>query len=178
MSPQRILVVDDDPDIRTLLEVYLNGSGFKTLFAMDGVSAMSVALRERPDLIVLDLSLPAGDGLSTLAWLRANLHLSATPVVVLTGRDEESWRDKALAQGAAAFLRKPIQAELLVTTVRRALAGERPGPMPSDVHTATSRSTGAHECPHCGGELSSLPMSLDAASVQALTEGIQRQERG
>ena len=82
-----ILVVDDDPDMRQSLQVRLKASGYDVHCAEDGMGAISEARKHTPDLIVLDLGLPAGDGFVVLDILKTNLNLSTIPVIVLSGRD-------------------------------------------------------------------------------------------
>ena len=79
MSERKILVIDDDSDIRVGLNVRLRASGFTTAFAADGVSAIRMARKEQPCLILLDLGLPAGDGFAVLERLKINTELSICP---------------------------------------------------------------------------------------------------
>ena len=109
MSQKKILVVDDDPDVRLALQVRLNANHYDVVCAGDGVTSVSEAQKEKPDLIILDLGLPAGDGFSVLQRMKANERLASIPVIVLTGRDHVDNRDRAIKAGAKTFLQKPME---------------------------------------------------------------------
>jgi DNA-binding response OmpR family regulator len=121
MNQKTILVVDDDPDVRLSLDVRLKANHYDTIFAEDGMTGIVEAQKHMPDLIMLDLGLPAGDGFSVLEWLRASDGLSSIPVIVVSGRDRTANRDRALRAGAKAFLQKPVDNIHLLSTIRRAL---------------------------------------------------------
>jgi len=92
--------------------------------AQDGVGAVSTALEESPDLVLLDIGLPAGDGLTVLEQY-ANLPALVTlPVIVLTGRDPRATEPEVRRFPIAAFLRKPVENDVLKTTIELALRGE------------------------------------------------------
>jgi DNA-binding response OmpR family regulator len=116
----KILVVEDDKDIRQLLHMQLTTAGYDTAFATDGASALGVARRERPDVIVLDLGLPAGDGFVVMERLRSIADLEMVPVVVITAR-EQTEGEKAVQLGARSFLSKPFRGDEVVAEVRRVL---------------------------------------------------------
>jgi DNA-binding response OmpR family regulator len=122
MAP-KILVVEDDQDIRNLLHLQLTSAGFETAFARDGATALIVARKEQPDLIVLDLGLPAGGGLVVMDRMRSIPDLEMIPVIVVTARDP-SEGEKAVEQGARAFFHKPFDADALVAEIREALGAE------------------------------------------------------
>src|SRR5881275_1935248 len=82
MSKAKILIVDDDPDLRRGLNLRLRASHFDTAYATDGFSAIAMAQKERPDLIILDIGLPAGDGFVVLDRLQQSAQLSSIPVIV------------------------------------------------------------------------------------------------
>ena len=120
----KVLVVEDDDDLRRGLMLRLRTFGYEVVAAQDGLSAVSVAVHEKPDLVLLDIGLPGGDGLTVLARY-ANLPLlCATPVIVLTGRDPRTTEPAARKLHISAFLRKPVENDVLATTIVRALRGD------------------------------------------------------
>jgi two-component system alkaline phosphatase synthesis response regulator PhoP len=121
MDRAKILVVEDDPGIWDLLGEQLRVAGFRTVFAFDGISAIKVAREERPDLIVLDIGLPGGDGFVIMERLAAFPALCRIPVIVLSARAHEPNPSRALELGAAAFVSKPYKREELVKLINAAL---------------------------------------------------------
>jgi two-component system KDP operon response regulator KdpE len=93
--------------VRLGLHVLLKANHYETAFAADTVAAVSEARKQHPDLIILDLGLPAGDGFIVLERLRANVNLSVIPVVVLSARDVQGSKGRALKAGAKGYLQKP-----------------------------------------------------------------------
>jgi DNA-binding response OmpR family regulator len=114
---RKVLIVEDDADIRGLLSARLRQHSYDTAIATDGMSALAVARREQPDLIVLDLGLPAGDGFTVMERMRAITSLADVPVVVVTARDAATNREKAESFGAVAFVEKPIDFDQLLETI-------------------------------------------------------------
>src|SRR6266540_1866426 len=121
MLERKILIIDDDDDIRLGLNIRLRASGYTTAFAVDGVSAIRMARKERPNLILLDLGLPAGDGFQVLERLKINTDLSHFPVIVLSARDAEANERRALKAGAWCYLEKPVDDEDLLEAIAAAL---------------------------------------------------------
>ena len=121
MQPKKILVIDDDLDIRLGLNARLRANGYEAVFAEDCIGAVSVAREEEPDLILLDLGLPGGDGFMVLERLKENASLATIPVVVLSARDAEENERRALKGGAAAFLEKPAENDELLGAIARAI---------------------------------------------------------
>ena len=116
----KILVVEDDQDIRQLLQLHLTTAGYETAFAHDGVTALSNARKERPDLILLDLGLPAGGGFLVIERMRALPELEMTPVIVVTARGAEEG-ERAVALGARCYFHKPFDSDALLAEIRQAL---------------------------------------------------------
>ena len=113
------LVVEDDPAIRRFLRATLAANGFEVLEAPTLHAGRTLAFGEAPDVVVLDLGLPDGDGLTLLKALRENS--GSTPVLVLSARDAESGKVAALDAGADDYITKPFGAEELMARVRVAL---------------------------------------------------------
>jgi CheY-like chemotaxis protein len=103
-----------------LLTSLLKRNGYDVISASDAVFAITTARHERPDLILLDIQLPGGDGFFVLKRLKAIAELTSTPVIVMTAFDTHV-EGTALKEGAVAFLKKPIDKNTLLTTVRRAV---------------------------------------------------------
>jgi two-component system alkaline phosphatase synthesis response regulator PhoP len=118
---QRILVVDDDRKIVRLIRSYLEQAGMIVLTAYDGDSALHTIRSERPDLIVLDIMLPGRDGWEITRWLRADAHLAATPILMLTARVEDRDKIHGLELGADDYLTKPFNPLEVVARVRAIL---------------------------------------------------------
>jgi DNA-binding response OmpR family regulator len=129
VNPADILIVDDDPDMLQALQIRLKANGYAVHCAEDGMGAISEARKHVPDLIVLDLGIPSGDGFVVLDTLKGNVDLSSIPVIVLSGRDRRANEERVLHAGARAFLQKPVQSNEFLAVIRQALGEthEMPG---------------------------------------------------
>ena len=127
MDKPKILIVDDDPDLRRALKIRLRANHYDTVQASDGYSAITVAQKESPNLIILDLGLPAGDGFVVLERLQNSDTLSDIPVIVLTARDPQSNEQRTLQAGATAFFQKPADNSELLDVIRATLPNPWPG---------------------------------------------------
>src|ERR1700691_3204962 len=127
MERSKILVVDDDPNVRHGLKIRLRANHYDTVQASDGYSAIAMAHKEQPDLIILDLGLPAGDGFTVLRRLQQSDPLSNIPVIVLTARDPLYNRLKALSAGPTAFIQKPADNRELLEMISATLPNRRTG---------------------------------------------------
>jgi DNA-binding response OmpR family regulator len=123
MSQEKILVIDDDPEVRLGLQLRLKANHYDVVFAVDGLASIVEARRHMPDLIILDLGLPAGDGFSVLERLKTNQNLCLIPVIVLSGRDRHANRERALKAGARFFFQKPVANDRLLSAIRSILDG-------------------------------------------------------
>ena len=121
MSSQKVLIVDDDKDVLRGMSVRLKANGLNVVFAADGISAISMARKEEPEVIILDLGLPAGDGFSVMERLSSLPPVANIPIIVLTARDVSSNKDRALKAGAQAFLQKPVDNDVLLETIRKVI---------------------------------------------------------
>jgi DNA-binding response OmpR family regulator len=122
MGNKRILIVDDDPDILQSLHVRLKANNYDTFFAADAISCMAEARKSEPDLIILDLGLPAGDGFLVMARFKAVPSLASIPIIVVSARDRRANQKRAIEAGAKAFLQKPVNNAELLAVIRQNLA--------------------------------------------------------
>jgi two-component system KDP operon response regulator KdpE len=121
LNGNKILIIEDDQDMRRGLNVRLRASEYETAFASDAVMALSIVKKEAPDLILLDLGLPGGDGFVVLERMRNIGLLASTPVIVVSARDPKTNEKRALDAGAEAFFQKPVDNEKLMKAIQRAL---------------------------------------------------------
>jgi two-component system KDP operon response regulator KdpE len=132
MARRKILVVDDDPDLLRALRLRLKANDYDIATAGDGYSAIATAQKERPDLVVLDLGLPVGDGFVVLDRLQKSDALAGIPVIVLSARDPQANEERALRAGATAYFQKPADNEELLNVIRVSLDPQnRSGARPS-----------------------------------------------
>lgn len=125
MPAKTILVVEDDPDTQRGLEIRLQASGYRVVQARDAVTAVPIARRTQPDLIILDLGLPGGEGFTVLDHLRALNTTAPIPILVLSARDPAVNKERALKAGAVAFLQKPADNQTLLAEIERCLGADR-----------------------------------------------------
>jgi two-component system phosphate regulon response regulator PhoB len=131
---QRILVVDDEPDIVALIVFHLAKAGYRVSTASTGTDGLDAARRENPALVILDLMLPGMSGYDVLEQLRASELTQAIGVLMLTARVEEADRVRGLALGADDYLTKPFSPQELVLRVRAILRRMSAAPAePTDV---------------------------------------------
>jgi CheY-like chemotaxis protein len=121
MDSTKILIVDDNPTIRKGLSIRLRANGYEVLCAEDAISATSALVTEKPDLMILDLGLPCGDGFKVMERLHKSDRLAHIPVIVVTGFEVAGNRDRALQAGVAAFFQKPVGNDDLLCAIRKAL---------------------------------------------------------
>lgn len=133
MGNKKILIVDDDPDVRLGMHVRLKANHYDTFFAIDALSGMAEARKHEPDLIILDLGLPAGDGFVVMERLKTIPSLAVIPVIVVSARDVRANQERAVKAGARAFLQKPVDNAELLAVIRKAL-GEPAQPGKTAVH--------------------------------------------
>jgi DNA-binding response OmpR family regulator len=121
MANAKILIVDDDQDIRRLLGHRLKADDYQTVFASDAISAVNMARKEEPELILLDLGIPAGDGYVVMERLKAMPALEGIPVIIVTARDVRAEKEHAAIAGADAIFQKPFELDRLMAAIRSAL---------------------------------------------------------
>ena len=123
MENKKILIVEDDPDIRKGMSVRLKASGYETFVASDVVTSLIMARKIEPDLIILDLGLPAGDGFLVIERLKLVPTLALIPIIIVSGRAGLPNQARALAAGVKIFLQKPVDNAELLAAIRKTLGG-------------------------------------------------------
>jgi CheY-like chemotaxis protein len=124
---KKILVVDDNEIVLKTVSLKLQGAGYQVVTAMDGAEAVAAARRETPDLVMLDISFPPDvggvewDGFRIMEWFRRLEAVKKTPVIVITGGEDPTYKQRAVAGGALAFFSKPIDHDDLLKVIRSAL---------------------------------------------------------
>ena len=121
-AERRVLVADDDRDIRELVAFKLGQAGFVVETAEDGVQALAAALQDRPDLAVLDVMMPGLSGLDVARQLRADGRTATVPIILLTARAQESDVEGGFAAGVDDYVIKPFSPRELLSRVQAVLA--------------------------------------------------------
>ena len=124
MDNKTILIVEDDIDLAKGLSIRLEANGYSTIWAPDASSGIDRALKQHPDLILLDLGLPDDNGFVMIKKMEERKSLSSIPVIVVTGRSPQVYKEPALIAGAKGYLQKPIDNDELLAAIRKALASE------------------------------------------------------
>jgi DNA-binding response OmpR family regulator len=124
MGHKKILIVEDDPELLQSMHIRLRAHNYDTYSAGDAITCMAEARKNEPDLILLDLGLPAGDGFLLMERFKQVPALASVPVIVVTARDFRANQKRAVQAGAVAFMQKPVGNAELLAVIRRAL-GER-----------------------------------------------------
>jgi len=118
---EKILIVDDEKDIVKMLDYNLKKEGFRTISAYDGEDALDMAVREHPDLIVLDLMLPGVDGLEVCKTLKKESKTALIPIIMLTAKKQEADKILGLELGADDYVAKPFSPRELIARVKAIL---------------------------------------------------------
>ncbi len=124
----RVLLVDDEPVIRELVQAVLEGDGVEVRCVPDGARALAEAKRLRPDLVLLDVVLPGLDGFAVCRLLRAEAALRGVPVYMLTARSKPADHESARRAGASGYIEKPFRAQELQALVAELRAPPEEGP--------------------------------------------------
>jgi len=120
-----ILVADDDKDLVMALSIRLKAAGYDVISAHDGEEAYELASKNKPDLIILDVRMPAGGGFSSIDRMKHSLTTRNIPVIFLTAFDDEEMREEGRNLGAAGFFRKPFDDSEFMAAIEGVLS--RPG---------------------------------------------------
>ncbi len=168
MSREKLLIVEDHKDTRDLLEYNLTSADYEVLTAADGHEALTVAAKEKPHLIILDLMLPGLDGLEVCRRLKQKVETSQTPVMMLTAKGEEVDRIVGLELGADDYVVKPFSPREIVLRIKAIMRRFGPEP-PSSLkvwrHEGLVVDFEAHNL-----EVDDEPVALTATEFKLLTE--------
>ena len=123
---KRILIVEDDEHVSKALRIRLTAQGYHVTTAFDAVEAMRAATEERPDMVVLDINLPGGNGLIVAERLLGQSATTDLPIVFITAGEQTRWRERAAELSAVAFLRKPFEAVDLLDAIDLATSRAEP----------------------------------------------------
>lgn len=117
---KKILIVEDDPRVAQALEVRIRNAGYATAVAGDGYSGVLAAARTKPDLVLLDINMPAGNGFTVAERIRAN-QTDRVPIVFITASKHPEFFDRALALDASGYIEKPYHPDRLLTLLANVL---------------------------------------------------------
>jgi len=117
--PESIVIVEDEPDIAGIVELWLAGEGFDVAVAGTGEEALDLVMSRRPDLVVLDVMLPDMDGIEVCKRLRADHRTASVPIIMLTARTMTADRVAGLVAGADDYVTKPFEPLDLIDRVNR-----------------------------------------------------------
>jgi DNA-binding response OmpR family regulator len=121
VAEKLILVADDDRDLVTALSIRLRAAGYKVVGAHDGDEAYDVAHEQKPDIVIMDIRMPAGGGFDSTDRLKHSLSTKNIPVIFLTAFDDEEMREQARSLGCAGYFRKPFDDTEFMENIRKVL---------------------------------------------------------
>ncbi len=130
----KILIVEDEAGLVTLLKYNLEKQGYETIVVMDGKEVLTTALMEKPDLILLDWMLPSVSGLDLCRDIRKTYELRNTPIIMLTARGDEADKVKGLSFGADDYVTKPFSVPELMARIAALLRRVQPAPAQDNLH--------------------------------------------
>jgi CheY-like chemotaxis protein len=117
---KKILIIEDDQKVALGLAIRIKAGGFETVIAHDALSGVRSAIKVKPDLVLLDISMPAGNGFIVAERIQKNIS-TPIPIIFLTASKREDFRERASELGAVAFFEKPYDAQELLAVMREAL---------------------------------------------------------
>jgi len=120
-AKKKILVADDDPGMRLALAIRLRANNFDVTCTADGLATVEEARLHTPDVIILDLGMPGGDGFSVMEMLQSDEPEASIPVIVLSGRNRDTNIDRVIDAGALMFLQKPANTDQLLAAITAAI---------------------------------------------------------
>lgn len=165
---QKILVIEDEEGIIHLLNLYLRDAGYAVVVAKDGADGLALHAREQPDLVILDIMLPALDGFEVCRRIRSWSH---TPILMLTARGDEDDRIQGLEQGADDYLVKPFSPRELVSRVRAIL--RRVNSSQENGQAAQAPATAFHKATQEKSLLNFPDLSVDILARRVEVKGVE-----
>ena len=117
-SAKKILVVEDNLEMRNIISIRLEINGYKVISAEDGQQALDITKKENPDLLILDLMLPKITGFEVCRMLKFDDKYKKLPIIILSALDQQDDREKAVQSGADAYFIKPFDLELLLSKIK------------------------------------------------------------
>lgn len=126
VADKAVLVVDDDENLLRALSIRLKAARYSVFAAMDGMQAVMMTHKREPDLVILDIRMPGGSGITVMDKLRSSIKTRSIPVIVVTAFDDEETKEKVRELGAFRFFRKPFDTDELLKAVDEAFAQESP----------------------------------------------------
>lgn len=124
---KKILVAEDNADFARMIAARLKANQYEVCVASDGIQAIAMAHKEKPDLILLDIMMPCGGGMGVMENIKKSVHTANTPIIAMTAYAAEEIRDKTMALGAKDFISKPFTPEELFEKIRKILPDEKKG---------------------------------------------------
>ena len=112
-----ILIAEDSDDLRSMLRELLEANGYRILEAADGREAVSVAMTERPELVLMDLGMPDTDGLSAVNEIREHISAAETMILIVSAYDRLEYRTEAISAGCSGYITKPVDPAALLRTI-------------------------------------------------------------
>lgn len=122
---RKILIIEDEEDLANIMAKRLRNAGYEVVVTYDGILGLDQANKQLPDLIVLDLRLPGGNGFSVLSRIRKSLRTKDVPVVIQTGNRDEEEKRRVMELGVSAYIEKPYTADTLVNAIIQILQSDK-----------------------------------------------------
>ena len=127
MEPKKILIIDDERVSQLAVATRLRSNGYSVVSAGDAIMAITIAKEEKPDLILLDIGLPGGDGIMVMKRIAAISSIALTPIIIITAGDSPHTQERAFENGAVAFFQKPVDFDKLLEAIQKVLRVPTPG---------------------------------------------------
>lgn len=121
MANERILIVEDDPSVRTLLNKSLSARGYQISMVKDGLEALTALETDRPDLMIVDIMMPRVDGMTFVEAIKKNPDTKRIPVIFLTAKNDPRSMIEGINVGAKFYITKPFQLDELISKVEKAI---------------------------------------------------------